>query len=266
MAEAALERWRALLAARELPAAVLAAAPVSPFGYDVGLFERKAAEAGGRDTPSNRAAAEALPRGGSVLDVGCGAGAGTMGVAHLAGSAVGVDESPAMLAAFARLTAAAGLLARTVEGRWPGIADQVGAADVVLCHHVLYNVADLEPFVRALTAAAATRVVLECTAAHPLDWLQPYWRRLWHMERPAGPTADDALAALAQLGLEVQVRRWEGQAIDRDADETAAFISRRLGLRPERLGEVHAAIAAEGLSPTRRYVTMWWPGAARVAT
>jgi hypothetical protein len=38
---------------------------------------------------------------------------------------------------------------RTLCGRWPDIAPQAPTADVVLCHHVLYNVADIAPFAAA---------------------------------------------------------------------------------------------------------------------
>ena len=56
---------------------------------------------------------------------------------------------------------AAGIAARTVLGPWPEVAHRTEPADVVVCGHVLYNVADAAPFVAELTAHARGRVVLE---------------------------------------------------------------------------------------------------------
>src|SRR6266508_869727 len=56
---------------------------------------------------------------------------------------VAVDESAGMLEAFRAAAAAAGVAAETVQGHWPEVAARVAAADVVVCHDVLYNVQDL---------------------------------------------------------------------------------------------------------------------------
>lgn len=55
-----------------------------------------------------------------------------------------------MLGAFAERADATGAAHTEIEGRWPDAADGTPAADVVVCHNVVYNVADLVPFVRAL--------------------------------------------------------------------------------------------------------------------
>ena len=154
-----LARWRAQLEAWAIPEEILAAAPESPWGFPVGLFRARAerAGAGNRQTPSNREAARWLPPGGSVLDVGAGAGAASLPLAGGAGRLVGVDESPAMVEAFLAAAGRVGVPVEGVQGRWPQVAGRVGAADVVVCHHVLYNVADLAPFAVALTDHARRR-------------------------------------------------------------------------------------------------------------
>jgi SAM-dependent methyltransferase len=269
-----LDRWRDQLDGWAIPEEILAAAPESPWGFPVGLFRSRARRAGTRPaTPSNLAAARYLPAGGVVLDVGAGGGAASLPLAGSAGRLVAVDESAGMIASFLAAAAAAGVPAEGVQGRWPAVAGRVGAADVVVCHHVLYNVADLAPFVDALTGHARRRVVVELTERHPLVGLGPLWRRFHGLERPSGPSADDAAAALAALGLEVARRDWEPE--DRlgfdDLDELVAFTRRRLCLPAARDPEVARALLEAGTRQVdgvwvsgqpRRLTTLSWPGSA----
>jgi SAM-dependent methyltransferase len=270
----ALARWREQLEDWAIPEEILAAAPESPWGCPVGLFRSRARRAGSRPaTPSNREAARRLPAGGAVLDVGAGGGAASLPLAGVAGRLLAVDESPAMVAAFLAAAEAAGVAAEGVEGRWPEVAGRVAPADVVVCHHVLYNVADLAPFADALTGHARRRVVAELTDRHPLVGLGPLWRRFHGLERPTGPGADDAVAALEALGLRVARQDWESQ--DRfgfdDLDELVAFTRRRLCLPADRDPEVAAALLDEGTRQVdgvwvsgqpRRVTTLSWPGSA----
>lgn len=270
----ALQRWREQLDGWAIPSEILAAAPESPWGYPVGLFRSRARRAGSRPaTPSNLEAARFMPEGGSVLDVGAGAGAASLPLAGLAGRLVAVDESPAMVASFLAAAEAAGVPAEAVEGRWPEVAGRVGPADVVVCHHVLYNVADLAPFALALTGHARRRVVAELTDRHPLAGLRPLWRRFHDLDRPTGPGADDAVAALGAAGLEVDRQDWEQP--DRfgfdDFDELVAFTRRRLCLPAARDPEVAEALLDEGTRQVdgvwvsgqpRRVTTLSWPGTA----
>jgi SAM-dependent methyltransferase len=270
----ALARWREQLEGWAIPEEILAAAPESPWGFPVGLFRSRAHRAGSRPgTPSTLEAARHLPPGGSVLDVGAGGGAASLPLAGKAGRLVAVDESPEMVASFLAAAEAAGVPAEGVEGRWPEVAGRVGPADVVVCHHVLYNVADLAPFAAALTGHARRRVVAELTDRHPLAGLAPLWRRFHDLERPEGPGAGDAVAALAELGLDVDRRDWEHQ--DRfgfdDFDELVAFTRRRLCLPAGRDPEVAEALLEQGTHQVdgvwvsgqpRRVTTLSWPGSA----
>jgi SAM-dependent methyltransferase len=269
-----LDRWRDQLAGWAIPEEILAAAPESPWGFPVGLFRSRAQRAGSRPTtPSNLEAARFLPQGGRVLDVGAGGGAASLPLAGMAGRLVAVDESPGMIASFLAAAEAAGVPADGVAGRWPDVADRVEPADVVVCHHVVYNVPDLAPFVAALTGHARRRVVVELTDRHPLVGLGPLWRRFHDLERPAGPSADDAVAALAALGLEVARQDWENR--DRfgfdDFEELVAFTRRRLCLPADRDPEVADALLEAGTRQVdgiwmsgqpRRLVTLSWPGSA----
>src|SRR5690242_4067165 len=146
----AAERWASALATWAIPPEILAAAPESPWGYSPALFTRRAEAALVRRTPSADIALAALPPGGAVLDVGCGAGAASLPLAPPAGLLVGVDPSSELLAIFDERARARGVRVLPLLGQWPALAGQAPGADVVVCHHVVYNVPDLAPFLVAL--------------------------------------------------------------------------------------------------------------------
>ena len=257
-------RWREDLDAWAIPPEILTTAPESPWGCPPGLFARAAenavADPDAALTPTLRRGREALPAGGSVLDVGAGGGAASLPLCPPAATVTAVDQSPAMLTAFAELAGRQGIDHREVQGLWPDVAGEVGPADVVVCSHVLYNVGDLVPFVAALTSHARRRVVVEITASHPQALLNPLWEHFHGVFRPTRPTALDAAAVIRDLGLDVAVEdfeappRWTGAHRDH-RDEQVAFARRRLCLPAERDAEVAAMLPPPG---PRRLVTLWW--------
>lgn len=257
----AAEHWRATLAGWAIPERILATAPTDPHRFSVRRFAALADEALRQPpTTTHRRAAEALPAGGSVLDVGCGGGAGSLPLADRAGLLIGADQSPDMLAAFADAAGRVGARFATVEGGWPDAADRAPVADVVVCLHVVYNVAELAPFVEALTAHARHRVVLELPTRHPLAWLAPYWRAVHDLDRPDGPTATDAMAVIADLGHEVHHDWWErpnslhGAAIAEQID----FVCARLAVGADRRAQIAGLVADIGVPASRAVVTAWW--------
>jgi len=270
----ALGRWRTQLGARAIPPPILAAAPEPPWGFPAVLFRTRAARAGaGGESPTTARARAALPEGGVVLDVGCGGGATSLPLADRAGTLVGVDVQPDMPEVFKTAGEARGVVAETLLGTWPEVAEQAPVADVVVCGHVLYNVPLLEPFVTTLSAHATRRVVLELTETHPLVWMHDLWRRFHGVSFPDGPTADDAEDALVELG--VAVRRDERPASDGTErsgfdrrEDAVALVRRRLCLPASRDDEVAEALGerlqrddglwSAGPVPGQRVVTLWW--------
>ena len=248
----ALARWADELAAWAIDPQLLAAAPESPYGFPAGLFG-----AGRGAAATAEVVREAAPR--SVLDVGCGGGAASIPVG--APELLGVDESAELLARFA---AAAGPGTRTWLGRWPDVAGDVPAADVAVAANVVYNVPDLADFVRALTAHARRRVVVELTDVHPWTAMAGLWRHFHGQDRPAGPTAELFGEALTELGLPWEVRTWPRQDPWRDAppDVVLAFTRRRLCLPASRDPEVAAAMGRFADPRPRSGSTYWWPGSA----
>jgi len=272
----ASERWGAALASWAIPDQIISRAPESPWTFPPELFRSRAGRATiGQPSPTTARAAEALPDGGTVLDVGVGAGAASVRLWPKASRITGVDSSDAMLEEFRRAAAAGGVEAVPVLGRWPDVADEVGTADVVVCAHVLYNVQDLEPFVRGLDAHARHRVVIEITPAHPLAWMNDLWLRFHRLERPTEPTADDAEDTLRESGFDVRredVERPPRVGGFQRREDAVGLIRRRLCLTPDRDDEVAEALGTrlvqnEGLwsagPDTQRLVTMWWDTAGR---
>ena len=271
---ALLDRWREDLAAWAIPVHITAAVADSPWVLPREVFARRAdrlrRDPGG---PSFERAWEALDPPGSVLDVGSGAGAACLPLAPRITTLTAVDADDEMLGLLAGRAGEAGLAARAVHGRWPDVAGQVGPADVVTCHHVVFNVPDLEPFLDALTGHARRRVVVETAAAHPLTSLNPLWLRFHGLKRPEGPTAADTIAILAAMGRNPGHTEWSRPAAAdyRSMAELVEVTRRRLCLPPERAGEVEAALVELGIDPGqpgdlgssgRDVVTIWWEGTA----
>ncbi len=253
--------WSRQLAEWAIPKTVLAAAPESPWGFPPGLFARAAelALADPASTPSRRRATEAVLSGGSVLDVGAGGGAASLPLAPPAGALTAVDESQAMLDVFAQGAERCGVRHTEIVGRWPDVASETPEADVVVCHHVLYNVGDLAPFLAALTGHAERRVVVELTDHHPQSDLSPLWRAIHGIDRPTGPTASDAAEVAVTLGFDLHIERFERPSLWHDAprEDRIAFARRRLCVGPEHDAEIGVHLD-QTVALGRMLVTLWW--------
>jgi len=196
-----------------------------------------------------------------VLDVGCGAGAAGLPLFPPAAWIVGVDQSEAMLKAFAERAGSLGIAHDELQGAWPDVAAELdGMADVVVCHHVLYNVPDVEPFVSALGERALRRCVIEITAEHPRAWQAPLWKELHGVERPTRPTAEDALAAIREIGIDARSETWSVPMRLHNVShaERIAMIRVDLCLDEDRDADVERALAAFPPPDERGVVTIWW--------
>jgi SAM-dependent methyltransferase len=197
-----------------------------------------------------------------VLDVGCGGGAAGLPLSPPAGCVLGFDQSDELLAAFAAAATERGVDHRLVRGRWPDDAGTAPTADVVVCHHVAYNVPDLGPFAAALSSHARRRVVMELTSEHPRAHLNWLWPRFWGIERPSGPTADDAVAVLVEAGIQPSVARAPRPPRHAPVEEQVASVRRYLCLPAERDPEIAALLGDQPDAPPGEVVTLWWDGSA----
>ena len=264
----AAERWAAEITAWRIDPEILASVVESPFTFPPRLFAARDPGGDGELTepasPLLGQVRASLAPGGTLLDVGAGAGAASLAVADLVGHLHAVDPQPSMLRALESAAGVQGVELTTYDGRWPDLATDVPVCDVVVCAHVLYNVPDLPPFVAALTDHARRRVVVELTGSHPWARLAPMWEAVHRQPRPRGPSAGLALEVLRECGIEPELRETVRQPVVRTGDlheEWVDFTRRQLCLPPERRAEVVDLLAAHPPVP-RRVVTLSWPGRA----
>ena len=250
--------WRDDLASWAIPDDIRAQAPTDPWIHPVAQF--LAPEGAIPDSPAHVLARAALPEGGSVLDVGCGGGRAALALVPPAARLIGVDHQEGMLEAFAAAATARGVASETILGDWPEAAARTPVADVVVCHHVAYNVWELPDFVRALDAHARHRVVLELPVRHPLSWMNPLWKQFWDLDRPTAPTADDALAVIREAGFDARLEEYDDvtERIPLDPRAQAESACIRLCLPVDRADEVASAVQRADAGLPRRLAAIWW--------
>lgn len=265
-------RWSDALAAWAIPQQILDAATRDPWMLPVARFAGRADRAVNRPTGlSFERATEILrPDPGSVLDVGAGAGAASLPLASWATSITAVDGNQLMLDAFAERVISRGVEHREVKGTWPDVASVVAPHDVVVVHHVVYNVADIVPFLEALDARSRRRVVLELPPHHPLTWMNPLWKQFHDVTRPNAPSAGDLVEILGEMeAADLRAEswtHWDPAAADGSDTESlndrAALVAQRICLPVEREPEVAAALADLDPGYRREVVTISWTPAA----
>lgn len=259
------ERWAAALREWAIPPSILDRAPQSPWIHPVESFR----PTGDLfvDTPTRHRALEALESDGisnsrTVVDVGCGGGRAAFGLVPPATAVIGVDHQPGMLDVFAEEARRRGVEVTTVLGDWPPVAEHTPVGDVVVCHHVFYNVADLVPFVTALTDHARRRVVVELPWTHPLSSMSDAWKHFWDLDRPTSPTAADALDVVRATGVDARLERCSTatavspvpvEPTDLEVEHTRI----RLCLPASRDAEVRSFLT-DRVAPGRDLATIWW--------
>ncbi len=262
----AADRWSAQLGEWGIPDEILAQAPVSPWSHEVATFSVD--DTLDRDGTSPRVAREVLPvHGGVVLDVGCGGGRSSVVLVPPAAVLIGVDQSETMLAAYEEAARSAGVTGEIVHGQWPEVAAATPIADVVVCHHVFFNVADAVPFATALTGHARLAVVVEIPVRHPLAGWNPAWKHFWGLDRPRGPTDADLVAVLREAGLVPEVWHSARPPLSRHSSDPTTLLRaarRRLCLGPERDAELADYLASNPIEFVDTVATLRWPGAAAI--
>lgn len=257
------DAWRVALRQSAVPQSIIDNAPEPEATLEPERFRwRPEEDAKQPARPSRRRALEALPEGGAVLDVGVGGGASSLGLVPKAGIIIGVDPVPEMLESFEASALEAGVASKTVLGRWPEAADQVGVADVAVCHHAMYRTEEIEDFVSALTAHARHRVVIELSAHSPLAGINPLWKLIHGIDRPDLPVADEVESVVGAMGLAVER---EDIVLPPRAQEVTpqhvAFMRRRLYVGPDRDPEIEEWLRTRQ-PQEHRVIALWWPGAA----
>jgi SAM-dependent methyltransferase len=245
--------WREALLKWSIPKEILEQAPVSPWIHPVELFQVPAEIP---PTISHLKAKEVNPV--SILDIGCGGGIAAFAVTPPAKTVIGVDHQPEMLREFERNATQRGLKAQTFEGFWPDLAKEVPTADVVVTHHVLFNVQEIENFLIELDNHAKKRVVIEIPRFHPLTDSSYLWQYFWKLERPTTPTAEDVLKILNELGIEAKIEYWESD-FKREIDPLKSIEFNRIRLCLDSSKDEEIARLMKNQEPAqRKLATIWW--------
>jgi SAM-dependent methyltransferase len=160
---------------------------------------REAVHAHSEEDPFYLAARRATSASSSVLDVGAGTGRHTLALAPHVRTITAIDPSPAMLGLLREDLETVGLRnVTTVESEWMLAVTE--PADVVLCSHVLYPIADVVPFVRKLEQAAHERVMIYLRA-DPLSTDMNLWSEFHGVPLQQQPVHMDLINVLAQIDV-----------------------------------------------------------------
>ena len=197
-----IDRWRAIVERRrEQMDAAYAKAGIDSSDYWARRAKsyREALHAPMGDDPLFVRLRGAVTTASTVLDVGAGTGRHTLALAPHVARVTAVDPSAAMLALLREDAAHNGLTnIDSLESAW--IDAEVEHHDVLLCSHVLYPIADIEPFVRKLAARARQRVFVY-TRVDPLPTDMGLWSEFYGEPLQGQPTHMDLLNALAHMEI-----------------------------------------------------------------
>lgn len=250
-ARQAADRWNALVADRRSDLV-----PVPPLADDPAVR-------------SIRWAQEVLPPvGGTVLDIGCGAGAAALALVPPATEIIGVDPVGALLDEFVAAAVSRDVARRTVHGAWPDVVATTPTADVAICRHVVQSIGDIAPFLLTLTDRARLAVVAELTVEHPTPPMRSVASALG-VDLASGDDgrsavrAADLLPVLAELGCAPESTTDERTiATGDDLVHCAPSVGRWLGLGDDRLDDIERALGEHAAGRSIEVLALRWPGAA----
>ena len=211
----------------------------------------------------------------TVIDVGAGAGRLALPLALGCRHVTAVEPSLSMADALRHQVEEYAIHnVSIVQAEWEEA--EVEPADLVLCSHVLYTIADVAPFVRKLEAHGRERVFVVLFNAPPQSQIYPLWNRVHRVERLPLPSAPEFQEVLQELGVDAQVEPLPTQGARGFDSPEQAFdqLVRRLflsdtdlkrwvleGLLPEMLEEQEGVWRIRGAKPLEPVLLSWRPRA-----
>jgi hypothetical protein len=132
--------------------------------------------------------------------------------------------------------------------------------DLVISHHVAYNVSDIGGYITSLTTHAARQVIVELPDKHPTLPMSPLWKHFWDLDRPTEPSAALFAEIVRARGYSPTLERFSRapRKPQLDNDAYIAFVRTRLCLSPDRDPEVADALRRFGLTESADVATVHW--------
>lgn len=216
----------------------------------------------------------------TVLDVGAGGGRLAIPLAQRCRHVTAVEPSPSMGEVLQESAAQAGVANLSlVPTTWEEA--RVEPADIVLCSHVLYTVADVLPFVRKLEDHARERVIVLLFSQPAIAHVAPFWKRVHGEPRRQLPALTEFVQLLWANGIYPDVEMLSPRRGGRfqDWEEARQTLRARLYIRPgtpeeerledamrDLLEEAGGVLRVRGLPPQLPGLVTWAPESPRSPT
>jgi SAM-dependent methyltransferase len=167
----------------------------------------------------------------TVLDVGAGAGRYAIPFARRAASLTAVEPDATMARLLGTAVEQAGLTnVGIVQSTWQNAG--VEPADLVVCAHVLYPIADIVPFIEKLNTSAKVAVFVSLRAMTPETApLGQLWQRFHGDTRLLQPGYAEIFDVLYEIGIHANLRvrsgpgqTWSYENLDQAVDAVREHI------------------------------------------
>ena len=211
--------------------------------------------------------------GSTALDVGGGAGRMALPMALRCEQVHVVEPSNSMIEQLRESAADVGIENVSVtQATWEDA--EVDAEDLALCAHVVYGVADIEPFLRKLEAHARSLVVLLAFVESPMNRISHFWKPVHGEERIDMPALPQLVNVLWEMGIFPDVQMMGPVQPDRFEDRDVALtqLRNRLYVRAgsaedarlraamdDLLVDVDGGVTVEGVPLVRQGFVSWRP-------
>ena len=270
----AIEAWKnRVVAHHEQSEAVMAAAGWSdddfwqPYARFFRLDPRR------KDDPVLDVLLSMVGAGGTALDVGGGAGRLALPLALNCEHVTVVEPSNSMIEQLRESAHEARIGNVSITQELWDVA-KVDAADLVLCAHVVYGVADIEPFIRKLEAHANSLVVLLAFIESPMNRISRFWKPVHGEVRIDMPALPELVNVLWDMGIYPDVQMLGPVMPDRFEDRDVALtqLRNRLYVREgsaqddrlksamgDLLEDVEGGVTVKGVAPVRQGFLSWRP-------
>ena len=212
--------------------------------------------------------------GSTALDVGGGAGRMALPMALKCERVHVVEPSGSMVEHLRESAVESGIGNVSVtQATWEDA--EVDAEDLALCAHVVYGVADIEPFLRKLEAHARSLVALLAFVESPMNRISRFWKPVHGEERIDMPALPELVNVLWEMGIFPDVQMLGPVQPDRFEDRDVALtqLRNRLYVRAgsaedgrlraamdDLLVDVDGGVTVKGVPVVRQGFVSWRPG------